>query len=220
MNLPRRSTGNDRRQPTRTRHAAPRRRRTNRVPSTCPHPAPSTVMATSTHHPSLIAEVRNNECHVLGGRDAADAAGLPSAPLTTTWTCTCVPPTSTNSRKLTSSASMPRQRTCTSTSPPRRLALHRRPALHTTPRRLARPGRPRRPRRTTRPRTAPPEPLVSGIPTIDLRAELLDRAHVQGIRRVRPKLARLWPIWEFRADRGDRSSHSPRRLRAWRTDQC
>ena len=28
-------------------------------------------------HPSLIAEVRSNERHVLGGRDAADAAGLP-----------------------------------------------------------------------------------------------------------------------------------------------
>ncbi len=28
-------------------------------------------------HPSLIADVRNNERHVLGGRDAADAAGLP-----------------------------------------------------------------------------------------------------------------------------------------------
>lgn len=28
-------------------------------------------------HPSLIADVRSNERHVLGGRDAADAAGLP-----------------------------------------------------------------------------------------------------------------------------------------------
>ncbi len=28
-------------------------------------------------HPSLVADVRRNERHVLGGRDAADAAGLP-----------------------------------------------------------------------------------------------------------------------------------------------
>ena len=28
-------------------------------------------------HPSLIADVRHDERHVLGGRDAADAAGLP-----------------------------------------------------------------------------------------------------------------------------------------------
>lgn len=28
-------------------------------------------------HPSLIADIRHNERHVLGGRDAADYAGLP-----------------------------------------------------------------------------------------------------------------------------------------------